>query len=81
MADWQTRALFLREFHWRRPKASVGFGAKAKPTPQTFPRDFISAAIRAGAAIPVRKKIQSQDAPDLVRNPETTGGQFGTAHH
>lgn len=55
MADWQTRALFLREFHWRRPKASIGFGAKAKPTPQSFPRDFIAAAIRAGAAIPVRK--------------------------
>ncbi|OWJ78420.1 hypothetical protein CDV49_08265 [Haematobacter genomosp. 1] len=55
MADWQTRALFLREFHWRRHKKNVGFGAKPKPTPQSFPRDFIAAAIKAGAAIPVRK--------------------------
>lgn len=55
MADWQTKALFLRDFHWRRPQSAIGFGAKAKPKRQTFPRDFIAAAIRAGAAIPVRK--------------------------
>jgi len=56
MADWKTKALFLREFHWRRPKAPFGFGAKPLPVPQSFPRDFIAAAIRSGAAEPVSKR-------------------------
>lgn len=48
------KAVFLREFHWDRPKGPIGFGAKASPQPQTFPRDFIAAAIRAGAAVPAQ---------------------------
>ena len=55
MVDWQTRALFVREFHWRRPKSPIGFGAKPMPRPQSFPRDFIMAALKSGAAVPVRK--------------------------
>lgn len=55
MADWKTRALFTREFHWRRPRSPIGFGAKASARPQSFPRDFIAAALKAGAALPVRK--------------------------
>lgn len=52
----QTRAVFVREFHWGRPGSNIGFGAFAKDEPQTFPRDFIAAAIKAGAAVPVPVK-------------------------
>jgi len=55
MNHWQTRAIFTREFHWTRPGAPFGFGTRAKAQPQTFPRDFIAAAIRAGAAEPIPK--------------------------
>lgn len=55
MPEALTKAIFLREFHWSRPNSPLGFGAKASQEPQSFPRDFIEAAIRAGAAIPVRK--------------------------
>ena len=44
------KAVFDREFHWRRPGAPFGFGAKASPDVQYFPRDFIAAAVAAGAA-------------------------------
>ncbi|WP_347311366.1 hypothetical protein [Defluviimonas sp. SAOS-178_SWC] len=52
------KAIFTREFHWSRPRG-LGFGAKAKAEPQSFPRDFIAAAVAAGAATevpPQRKK-------------------------
>lgn len=47
------KAIFLRAFHWQRPGARFGFGAFPSAYPQRFPRDFIAAAIRAGAAVPV----------------------------
>ncbi|MEI4470924.1 hypothetical protein [Frigidibacter sp. MR17.24] len=50
MANRQTKAIFTREFHWKRPHSPLGFGAKAKPEPQQFPEDFIQAAVKAGAA-------------------------------
>lgn len=50
-----TKAVFLREFHWGRSSSRIGFGAQASPAPQSFPRDFIAAAIAAGAAVPVEK--------------------------
>lgn len=56
MADWKTRAVFLREFHWQRPASPIGFGAKALTKPQSFPRDFIAAALRAGAAVAAPRK-------------------------
>lgn len=55
MPSETTKAVFLREFHWGRPNSRIGFGAHASPEPQSFPRDFIAAAIAAGAAIPVDK--------------------------
>ncbi|WP_434612071.1 hypothetical protein [Tabrizicola sp. M-4] len=55
MPSDETKAIFLREFHWGRPKSRIGFGAKASPDAQSFPRDFIAAAIAAGAAVPVEK--------------------------
>ena len=55
----QTKAIFTREFHWRRPNSRFGFGAKAKPEPQQFPQDFIMAAVTAGAAfIPARRRTK-----------------------
>lgn len=48
-----TKAIFTAEFHWSRPNSPLGFGAKASPEPQSFPRDFIAAAIAAGRAVPV----------------------------
>ncbi len=46
-------AIFNREFNWRRPRSVYSFNAKASPEPQQRPRDFIAAAIAAGAAAPV----------------------------
>ena len=51
-----TKAVFLREFHWGRPGVNIGFGALASEVPQSFPRDFIAAAIKAGAAVAVPAK-------------------------
>lgn len=53
------KAVFSREFHWRRPKSGLGFGARASDEPQTFPRDFIDAAVKAGAAEIVSSKAKS----------------------
>jgi hypothetical protein len=55
MPSEETKAVFVREFHWGRLKGRIGFAAKASPAPQSFPRDFIAAAIAAGAAVPVEK--------------------------
>jgi hypothetical protein len=51
-----TKAVFVREFHWGRPGANIGFGAVASDAPKSFPRDFIAAAIKAGAAVAVPAK-------------------------
>lgn len=56
MPDWRCRAVFTRVFHWSRPRSVFGFAAQPSLRPQTFPRDFIAAAIKAGAAIPVQKQ-------------------------
>jgi len=55
MAESKCKAIFTREFHWSRPRSPLGFGARPSPEPQTFPRDFIEAAVKAGAATRVRK--------------------------
>lgn len=49
------KAIFHRDFNWSRPKG-LGFGAKAGPQPQSFPRDFIDRAVAAGAATEVPQK-------------------------
>ena len=61
------RAIFNREFHWNRPKTgrgisqqNVGFGAYPSEKPQSFPGDFIEAAVRAGAA----KKVSAKKSAD-----------------
>lgn len=51
-----TKAIFHREFHWNRPRSPLGFGAKPRAEPQSFPRDFIEAAVKAGAATLAERK-------------------------
>lgn len=61
--DHPAKAIFVREFHWSRPGTRYGFGACPSSEPQSFPRDFIAAAIKAGAALPVpRKSIAARAA-------------------
>lgn len=56
------KAVFTREFHWSRDKG-LGFGAKPSIQPQSFPRDFIAAAVAAGAAteVPQKRKAAAGD--------------------
>lgn len=56
------KAIFLREFHWSRPDSPLGFGARPSPKPQSFPRDFIAAAVLAGAAIEPPKQTKTKPA-------------------
>jgi hypothetical protein len=44
------KALFHREFNWRRPNSPIGFCVKPLDQPQTLPRDVIEAAVAKGAA-------------------------------
>ncbi len=50
------QAIFIREFNWSRPKSALSFNAQPMEKPQTFPRDFIAEAIKAGAAKPVSRR-------------------------
>lgn len=71
-----TKAVFTREFHWNRPGSNIGFGARPKVGPQNFPRDFIAAAVRAGAATEVRDKARNAgpERPDPLAEMETDNG-------
>jgi hypothetical protein len=57
------KAVFSQVFHWSRPQSPVGFAAFPSPAVQTFPHDFIEAAIAAGAAVatPDRKAVAKDD--------------------
>ena len=65
------KAIFHREFHWSRPNSRLGFGARPKEEPQTFPRDFIAAAVKAGAAteVPPRRKKPAGDGQKPAPGP------------
>lgn len=54
------KAIFHHDFHWGRKKSNIGFAAYASPNPQTFPRDFIEAAIKANCATkhPNKRKVR-----------------------
>jgi len=54
-------AVFNRDFHMNFPKEGFGFGAVANSTPQSFPREFIDAAVKAGAAARTPKKKPAVD--------------------
>jgi hypothetical protein len=68
------KAVFLRAFHWRRPGSKFGWGAQPGPQVQTFPRAFIAAAIKAGAAVPAKPR---RVAEILTRK----GNDHGAAGH
>lgn len=44
------RAIFHREFNWRRPKSRFSFNVKPSDEPQLKVHDLIDAAVAAGAA-------------------------------
>lgn len=65
----EVKAIFTREFHWTRPDGSLGFGAMPSPDPQHFPRDFIAAAIAAGAAYAPGPNRPGQTKPAASQRP------------
>jgi hypothetical protein len=62
------RAVFHQIFHWSRPRSPFGFAAYPKVEVQTFPRDFIAAAVRAGAATEVPHRAAGKHG---LTSPET----------
>lgn len=48
------KAIFEREFHYSSRTKNAGWSARPSPDPQTFPREFIDAAVKAGAATEVK---------------------------
>ncbi|MBB4192795.1 hypothetical protein [Rhizobium aethiopicum] len=53
-------AVFHEEVHWSRPGSRLGFHARAKPEPQSFPHDFVDYAVSIGRATktkPPRRQI------------------------
>jgi hypothetical protein len=44
------KAIFTREFHYSSRKKNVGWSAYPSGKPQSFPSEFIDAAIEAGCA-------------------------------
>lgn len=52
----RTKAIFTKEFHYSSRTRNAGWSAYPSKTPQTFPREFIEAAIAAGCAEPVKPK-------------------------
>lgn len=50
------KAIFTGEFHYSSRKTNAGWSAFPKPDPQSFPREFIDAAVAAGRATEVLPK-------------------------
>lgn len=48
------KAIFEREFHYSSRTTNAGWSAEPSPDPQTFPREFIDAAVNAGAVTEVK---------------------------
>lgn len=44
------KAIFHREFHYTSRKVNAGWSVKPSSQPQTFPRELIEAAVKAGVA-------------------------------
>lgn len=49
------KAIFHADFNYSSRIRNAGWAIKAKPEPQSFPREVIAAAIKAGVASPVKK--------------------------
>ncbi len=59
MAD-SIKAIFTGEFHYSSRKTNAGWSAYPSDEPQTFPREFIAAAKKAGKAhdVPAKKTTE-----------------------
>lgn len=51
------KAIFHRAFNYTSMTTNAGWAVQAKPEPQTFPRELIHAAVKAGVAtiVPPRR--------------------------
>ena len=58
------KAIFTREFHYSSRKKNVGWSAYPSSKPQSFPAEFIDAAIKAGCA-------QAAPAPASKETPKS----------
>lgn len=56
----QSKAIFTGEFHYSSRKTNAGWSAYPSEEPQSFPREFIAAAIKAGMAhaVPPKKSTE-----------------------
>jgi hypothetical protein len=62
------KAIFEREFNYSSRSRNVGWSAKPSPKPQSFPREFIDAAVAAGAA----RRVPPQRRKTAI-GPDQTG--------
>ena len=60
------KAIFHREFHYTSRKVNAGWSVKPSPKPQTFPRELIDAAVKAGVAKEVRPRRSGRDAVGIA---------------
>lgn len=50
------KAIFVKDFNYTSRIRNAGWAVKASEAPQSFPRELIDAAIKAGAAVSCKKK-------------------------
>lgn len=63
------RAIFHCDFNYTSRKVNAGWSVKAKREPQSFPRELVEAAIKAGvAARPTRSAANKQVLDHGVRD-------------
>lgn len=62
------KAIFNKDFGYSSPTRNAGWSAQAGPDPQTFPREFIDAAVAAGVAEIVPPKRAEPEADDTARD-------------
>lgn len=62
-------AVFSKEFHWSRPGTTQGFGGFPGDEAERYPRDFVDAAIKAGAAklAEPKKKLTKAEVERLAK--------------
>ena len=53
------KAIFHKDFNYSSRTRNAGWSAKASGKPQSFPREFIDAAVKAGVAEVVEPKRSS----------------------
>ncbi|EBA18399.1 hypothetical protein RSK20926_11789 [Roseobacter sp. SK209-2-6] len=60
------QAIFNEPFNYSSRTRNAGWSAKPGPEPQTYPQEFIDAAISAGVAEPVKpaRKGQKKESQD-----------------